>query len=254
MPAAAGSLEGPQGNAGEAPVEPLPKLPLDSIRAPEVRSVAYPHGAMYLTSGITGAFMGGKRGLTEDRNFLFQWQGELSYYYTSWVSGGLAFRIIAGEPNSAQQKILNRYFAQVRFHKAWKRLAVYAGPQIGVNNINILTDSLRKQSGLGAIKNTKPTLALDLGGGWKFSRYLGLTLGSNLEYSMGDEDNDGVSNSLNMRVAPGVALDVLSLTPSLRELVPAMYVYAESQMGFLLSDASGSRREVAYVMGVGLAF
>lgn len=254
LAARAGSLEGPRGDAGEAPVEPLHKLPMDSLRAPTVRSVPYPNGAMYLSRGITGTFMGGKRRQNVDKNFLFQWQGELSYYYTDWFSGGVAFRIIAGEPNSDQQKILNRYFAQARFHKAWEKAALYVGPQIGVNNINILTDSLAKEDGLGSIKNTKPTMALDFGGGWRFSRYVGLTLGSNLEYSLVDEDNEGVTNSLNMHVSPGLALDVLSLAGSLRELVPAFYVYAESQMGFQISDMNAGRREIAYVLGVGLAF
>jgi hypothetical protein len=253
LPARAASIEGPKGDAGEAPVEPLPKLPLDSIRAKPVSSVPYPNGAMYLPRGITGAFMGGKRGLSRDQNFLFQWQGELSYFYTPWFSGGVAFRIIAGEPNSDRQKIINRYYAQARFHKAWEKASVYLGPQIGVGNINILTDSLAKQHGLEAFKNTKPTFSLDCGGGWKFSRFVGLTLGSNLEYSMVDEDKNGVTNSMNMHVTPGLAFDVLSVIPSLRSLVPAFYVYGESRMGYLLSEAS-SRREYAYVGGVGLAF
>ena len=253
-PASAGSIEGPRGDAGEAPVEPLPRLPRDSIRASARRSVPYPNGAMYLSRGITGTFMGGKRRISEEENFLFQWQGELSYFYNDWFSGGVAFRIIAGEPNSDKQKIVNRYYAQARFHKAWSKAALYIGPQIGVGNINILTDSLAKQNGLEPIKNTLPTLAIDFGGGWKFSRYVGLTTGSNLEYSMVDEDKDGLSNSLNMHLSPGLALDVLAFTDSLQELVPAFYVYVESQMGFLLSDASGSRRDFAYVIGVGLAF
>jgi hypothetical protein len=253
-PVKAGSIEGPKGDAGEAPVEPRPRLPLDSIRAPVTSSVPYPNGAIYLARGITGSFMGGKRGLSRDKNFLFQWQGDLSYFYTPWFSGGMAFRIIAGEPNSDRQKIINRYYAQGRFHKAWEKVAVYVGPQIGVGNINILTDSIAKQKGLDPIKNTKPTLALDFGGGWKFSRPVGLTFGSNLEYSLVDEDKSGVTNSLNMHVIPGLALDVLSLIPSLRKLVPAFYMYTESQMGFLLSTESGNRRELAIVGGLGLAF
>lgn len=254
LPARAASIEGPRGEAGEAPVEPSPKIPLDSIRAPESRSVPYPNGAIYLAHGITGAFLGGKRGLSREQNFLFQWQGDLSYFYTPWFSGGVAFRIIAGEPNSDRQKIVNHYYAQARLHKAWEKVAVYVGPQIGVGNINILTDSLAKSHGLEPIKNTKPTLALDFGGGWKFSRFVGLTFGSNLEYSLVDEDKGGVTNTLNMHITPGLALDVISFTHSLRKLVPAFYVYTESQMGYLLSQGSGNRWENAYVGGVGLAF
>jgi hypothetical protein len=83
---------------------------------------------------------------------------------------------------------------------------------------------------------------------------VGLTFGSNLEYSLVDEDRSGVTNSFNMHIIPGLAFDVLTLTPHLRKLVPAFYAYAESQMGFLLSSATGSRRELALVGGLGLAF
>jgi hypothetical protein len=251
--AAAGTIEGPSGNAGEAPVDPIPFLPIDSIRAPKVNSVPYPNGAMYLARGITGTFMGGKRGLSNE-SYLFQWQGELSYFYTPWFSGGLAFRIIAGEPNSNQQKIINRYFAQARFHHAWEKVALFVGPQIGLGNINISIDSIAKHKGLDPIKETKPTLALDFGGGWRFSRYVGLTAGSNLEYSLVDEDRPGVNNTFNMHFSPGLSLDVLSLAESLRSLVPAFYVHAESQMGFLLTEGAQDRRDMAYIMGVGLAF
>jgi hypothetical protein len=250
-PALAGTIEGPQGTAGEAPVAPLPNLPIDSIRAPAVNSVPYPNGTLYINHGISGTFMGGKRRILGENN-LFQWQGDLSYYYTPWFSGGLAFRIIAGEPNSTKQKIINRYFAQARFHKAWKQVAIYAGPQIGVGNINILTDStIRKRLDP---TNTKPTLSLDMGGGWKFSRYFGFTLGSNMEYSLVDEEDVGTTNALNLHVSPGISLDIIPLTETLKELVPAFYFYGEFQSGFLISQKSGQRQDQAYVMGIGLAF
>lgn len=249
----AGTIEGPEGTAGEAPVAPLPDLPIDSIRAAQVLSVPYPNGAMYLDHGIAGTFMGGKRGVRGENN-LFQWQGELSYYYTPWFSGGLSFRIIAGEPTDDKQTIFNRYFAHARFHKAWKKVALYAGPQIGVGNINILTDSIGKRKVFEPLKNTKPTLGLDFGGGWKFSRYFGFTLGANAEYSLVDEVGVGTTNAINLHISPGVSLDVIALTDSLRNLVPAFFVYAEYQSGFLISSETGQRQDQAYVLGVGLAF
>lgn len=249
----AGTIEGPQGTAGEAPVAPLPELPIDSIRAAEVRSVPYPNGAMYLDHGIAGAFMGGKRGVHGENN-LFQWQGELSYYYTPYFSGGLSFRIIAGEPTDTKQTIFNRYFAHARFHKAWDRFAIYAGPQIGVGNINILTDSIAHKKVFEPLKNTKPTLGLDFGGGWKATHYFGATLGANAEYSFVDEVDVGTTNAINLHISPGISLDVIALTDSLKNLVPAFYVYAEFQSGFLISQGSGQRQDQAYVMGVGLAF
>jgi hypothetical protein len=252
--ALAGSIEGPRGEAGEAPVEPLKKPPLDSIRAPKVHSVPYPNGAIYLSRGITGTFLGGRRKLVEETQYSFQWQGELSYFYTPSFSGGIGFRIIAGEPNSDKQKIVNRYFAHLRYHKAWEKVALYAGPQIGLGNFNVKLDSLAARHGLDSLEETRPTLALDFGGGWKFSRPFGLTLGTNLEYSMVDEDRPGVNNSMNMHLYPGLSWDILSLAGSLRALVPAFYVHGESQIGFLLSQETGPRSDIAYMLGLGLAF
>jgi hypothetical protein len=252
--ARAGSLDGPRGDAGEAPVEPLKKPPLDSIRAPKVNSVPYPNGAIYLPRGITGTFMGGRRALAEETHYSFQWQGELSYFYSPSFSGGIGFRIIAGEPNSDKQKIVNRYFAHLRYHKAWEKVALYAGPQVGLGNFNVKLDSLAALKGLDSLEETKPTVALDFGGGWKFSRPFGLTLGTNLEYSMVDEDRPGVNNSMNMHLYPGLSWDILSLAGSLRALVPAFYVHAESQIGFLLSESIGPRSDIAYMLGLGLAF
>jgi hypothetical protein len=253
--ARAGSIEGPRGEAGEAPVEPLKNPPLDSIRAPKVSSVPYPNGAIYLGRGITGTFMGGRRALDEETQYSFQWQGELSYYYSSSISGGLGFRIIAGEPNSDKQKIVNRYFLHLRYHKAWEKVALYAGPQVGLGNFNVKLDSLGTLNRLdSSLEETKPTVALDFGGGWKFSRPLGLTLGTNLEYSMVDEDRPGVNNSMNLHVFPGISWDILSLAGSLRALVPAFYVHVETQVGFLLSEATGPKSDIAYIGGLGLAF
>lgn len=252
--ARAGSLDGPRGDAGEAPVEPLKKPPLDSIRAPIVNSMPYPNGAIYLGRGITGTFMGGRRRLIEERDYSFQWQGELSYYYSPGLSGGVGFRIIAGEPNTDKQKIVNRYFAHLRYHVAWETVALYAGPQVGVGNINVKLDSLAGPNRLKSFEETKPTLALDFGGGWKFSRPFGVTLGSNLEYSMVDEDRDGLNSSMNLHLYPGLSWDILSLAGSLRALVPAFYLHVESQIGYLLSEATGPKSDIAYMGGLGLAF
>ncbi len=231
----------------------------------KIHAIPYPNGAMYVNRGISGSFMGGKhRNLGEDQG-LFQWQGELSYFYTDWLSGGFGFKITAGEPYLAEQKIFNRYFAHIRFHKAWESASLYVGPQVGVGNLNLLTDSTSDTSStsntktaLGGrfkkIANTKPTLGLDLGGGWMFSRYVGFTLGNHLEYSFVDEDGVGVYNALNLHVNPGFSLDIMAFTDSLRKLVSAFYVSVELQTGYLIFEKRGHREDHAEIIGIGLAF
>jgi hypothetical protein len=220
----------------------------------EMRSVPYPNGALYMSRGLTGAFMGGKHtNLGEDFS-LYQWQGELGYFYTSYFSGGVGFKITAGEPSDTAQKIFNRYFINMRFHHSWNEAALYLGGQLGMGNLNILTGSAKDTKIKTPIKNTKPTLGLDFGSGWKFSRYLGATLGANLEYSLVDEEGVGTTNALNLHINPGVSLDLLAFTETLRELVPALNVNVEYQAGFLIFEKSGHRQDRATVIGVGLAF
>lgn len=220
----------------------------------DIRSIPYPNGAVYLRRGITGAFLGGKhRNYGEDQS-LYQWQGEMGYFYTPFFSGGVCFKITAGELSDTAQKIFNRYFLNVRVHYAWESVAIYAGPQLGMGNLNILTGSAKDSKIKTPIDNTKPTLGLDLGLGWKVARFVGLTLGNNLEYSLVDEEGVGITNALNLHVNPGIAIDLLAFTGSLKELVPALYVLVEYQRGFLIFEKGDSKQDHAAVFGFGLAF
>lgn len=246
----------------EEDFEDEPPRPVPEVEGPvfrEVRSIPYPAGAVYLERGITGAFLGGKYQNLGDDQSLYQWQGELGFYYTRWFSAGLAFKINAGEPNQQEQKVFNRYYAHARFHKDWTKVAIYAGPQIGVDNLNILSGTPDKDSVVGAviedpINNTNAGLGLESGMGWKFARWGGATLGAIAEYSLVGTTNSFFGNDLNLRVVPGLAIDVLAFTDTLRELVPAMYVNLEFQVGFLLLQRGRKNNDQAFMLGVGLAF
>lgn len=238
----------------DEPPRPIP--PQDSLVLREVRSIPYATGALYISKGITGAFLGGKyRNLGEDKS-LYQWQGEAGFFYTDWFSAGLAFKIQAGEPSDLEQKVFNRYYGHMRIHKAWTKLAIYTGLQVGVDNLNVLTgtpdgvDTLVQRP----IDNTNAGLGLEMGGGWKAGRWWGLTLGTVTEYSLVGDSHSLFGNDLNLRVNPGVAIDVLAFTDTLRELVPALYVNLEFQMGFLLLQRGRRNNDQAFMMGVGLAF
>lgn len=241
-------------------------VPSDSAEAPrrippigpvfrEVRSTPYPGGALYLSRGIAGAFLGGQtRNMGEDQS-LFQWQGEVAYFYTPWFSAGAGFLVTAGEPSDTAQKVHNRYFLHVRFHKAWNGLAIYAGPRIGLDNLNVLTGSSNTDSLVRVpIQNTNAGLGFDVGGGWKFSRWVGLTFGGAAEYSLVGEENSLFGNNLNIHLLPGLAFDILAFSDHLRELVPALYITLEYQSGFLLFERGQHRREEAGIGGISLAF
>jgi len=217
-------------------------------------AIPYPNGAVYLEKGLSGAFLGGKHRNLGENQSLYQWQGELGYLYVKWFSAGLGFKITAGEPSETEQKIFNRYFIFGRFHKGWDKVAVFAGPLLGVNNLNILTGSPTDSIFSDPINNTKPTLGLNSGVGWKFSRWVGLTVGSNLEYSLVDEEGVGLKNALNHHINPGLAVDILAFSKTMKELVPAFFVNVEFQFGLLIFEKERYRSDRTGVIGVGFAF
>lgn len=224
----------------------------------EVRSIPYPSGAIYLSKGITGAFLGGKyRNLGEDQS-LYQWQGEVGYFYTPWFSAGLAYKIKAGEPNVSKQLVFNRYYANARFHLASSKVAFYVGPQLGMDNLNILSGTPDTDT-LGSvieepIKNTNAGVGIETGLGWKFARWGGLTMGAVAEYSLVSDENSFFGNDLNLRLIPGISIDLLTFTDTLRELVPALYLTLEAQGGSLLFQRGQKDNDRAFMLGVGLAF
>lgn len=223
----------------------------------EGSSIPYPGGALYVERGICGAFLGGKQKNLGERQSLYQWQGELGYFYKPWFSGGVGFRIKAGEPSDLVQKIQNRYFLLTRFHKSWNMLALYLGPQLGLDNLNVLngnvTDSLLSAPKRG-IKDTDASLGLEMGGGWKANRWIGFTLGSNLEFSLVNQDTLSSKKALDVHINPGLAIDILAFSENFRELVKALYVNVEFQSGFLLFEKTHFRQDWAAVFGIGLAF
>ena len=250
------SAASPASSASGDPPRPIPEVKGNPLR--EVRSIALPGGSMHLRQGIIGGFLGGKyRNLGENKS-LYQWQGEAAFFYKPWMSGGASFKIIAGEPSDTEQKVQNRYFINVRFHKAWPTVGLYAGPQIGLENLNILTGAPGVDTLGEAIKepfrNTNASLGLEMGGGWKFSRWAGATMGALSEYSLVGRPGTTFGDNLNLRLNPGIAVDVLAFTDNLRKVVPALYLHLEFQMGFLLFERAERNTDQAIIMGVSLAF
>jgi hypothetical protein len=253
-------LVSPAVDSSEDPEDEPKRIPkVEAIVFKEVKSIPYSAGALHLDRGICGAFLGGQHKNRGEIGSLYQWQGEITYYYTPWFSGGFGFRIKAGEPSDSSQKILNRYFLLTRFHKVFDNSSFYIGPQLGLDNLNVLngesalSDSSIKHVVINRLTGTNASLGLEMGGGWKFSRWMGATLGSNVEFSFVGED--GLEdNSLNLHLNPGFAVDILAFTDSLRELVPALYVNVEFQMGFLLLEKKSKQNDRAAILGIGLAF
>lgn len=228
----------------------------------KVQSIPLPGGTAYLAHGLVGVFAGGKIKDLDESQSLFQWQGELSYFYYPWLSGAAGFRIKAGEPYDTAQKVENRYFIALRAHKAWSRVDIFAGPELGVDNLNLTSstrpenDSLAKDVLTKTFSNTGAAVGLELGLGWKPWNWFGITYGHRLEYSLANltRESSRASRTFNLRTLPGISVDLLPFLPRLHESVHAFYVFAEYQNGYLLIVDSRRRVESAWLAGATLAF
>ena len=149
-------------------------------------SIPYPNAGMYLYRGIYGSFAGGRYQATDSagpRDALFQWQGEMIFFYTPWFSSGMSYKINAGEPSDSAQEVKNRYILVARFHKAWPTAAVFAGFNFGLDDVNVsFTPSDDTSSALIApLQETNASIGLEVGGGCKFSKYVGASLGQRVD-------------------------------------------------------------------------
>ena len=257
------ALTATSGWAKSSSAKPVPKVEMGEVKVvpthwEDVHPIPYPNGAIYLPRGLAVSFMGGKHRNLGESQSLFQWQGEVGYFYTPFFSGGAGFRIRAGEPSAITQKVENRYFLLTRFHKSWKTVAIFGGPELGLDNLNVLSGAPPKDS-LNTvitkpIKNTNAGLGLEAGGGWLFSKWVGFTLGGNMEYSLVGRESNSVANGLNLHVLPGLALDLLSCTHTPRALVHAAYFFVEFQSGLLIFEKKLHKHDVAGVTGISVAF
>jgi len=214
-------------------------------------TIPYPGGGIYMSRGIYTSMAGGQYRNEGDPQGLYQWQGELGFFYTSWFSGGVSFKIIDGEPSDSSQQIEDRFFVFGRVHKSWPTVAAYLGGQVGINDLNV--SLVQDSGGLNtSLDNLNAGMELDFGLGWKFSRYVSATFGQSFEASFVGQGTDNLDGSVNFRTMPGLALDMLAVAPSLEKNVKACYISLESQFGQLILENKSKDRDFAWILGVSL--
>ncbi len=237
----------------------------DAVRPPEpskdvpklMRSVPYPNSNIYLGRGLATGIMIGKNWRESDKYGLWQWSGDIAFYYGPHFSGGANGLINAGQPRDSFDIVENKYFLFIKLHQAWLRHALYAGFHLGIDN-QISVDHNEKQ------EDFSPSLRIDAGWGWKFSRMLGLTLGSENRYSFKFEDQGagiwrggiGARHAWQSQVKPGLSVDILYFFPHLRESVGAFYMSSQLELGFWHQDDFLNRKDqsLAFMLGSSLGF
>lgn len=259
LPLRADALHAPSATVETRSASRSPKgrlVPLASLPAPDrvEVSIPYPNAGMYMYRGIYASFAGGRSQNDAESDPVFQWQGEAQYFYTPWFSGGVGFRINAGAPSDEEQRVDNRYFLLAGFHKAWPRAAGYIGLRAGVDDVNfslVPSDSLDFDDRLS---ETHAGLGLALGGGWKFSRLWGLTLGQRADVSLVRQNAKNPYRALNLMTQPGLAFDMVRLYPSIENNVKALYLLSELQFGQSLPEKGSTTQSFAWILGMSMAF
>jgi len=243
------------GDAPETRTDKAPRLQ-NSVEV----SIPYPNAGIYLYRGIYGSFAGGRSRDADTaatkkwQEPLFQWQGEVGYFYTDWFSGGIGFRINAGAPTDSQQIVKNRYFLITRVHKAWPRAAAYAGMTLGVDDVNFSLSPSDTGTLAEPFTQTNAGLGFEVGGGWKITRPLGVTLGQHLDFSLVRQSADNPHRAINFTTQPGLALDLIRVHPALGTNVKAFYLLTELQYGRTFSEVGDWRRQLAWITGLSVAF
>lgn len=245
-----------------SPAKAVPREPLTSPDRIEV-SIPYPNAGVYLHRGIYGSFAGGQNAIQYQDSVaskrrwqdpLYQWQGEIGYYYTEWFSAGVGFRIIAGSPNDDQQTVKNRYFLMTRLHKSWPRAAMYLGARLGTDDVSfsLLSDDT---TGVGGrLRESNLGVGLAYGYGWKFSRYAGVTFGERLDASLVRQNPGSPHRALNFLTQPGLALDLVRIFPSLGDYVKGFYLFSEAQFGQSLPEDGRWMQQHSWILGSSMAF
>jgi len=122
----------------------------DSTARKKEYPIPYPNRSIYLSTGIVGSLGFGiyrvdgryiLDGISYKPSPIFQWQGEGSFYYKPYLSGGVSSKIIAGEPTENSTMVDNRYMAFFRFHHRIKNFAAFIGPTVGLHNLAFEADA-----------------------------------------------------------------------------------------------------------------
>ncbi|MBF0430985.1 MAG: hypothetical protein HQK83_06875 [Fibrobacteria bacterium] len=257
----------------------------DSTVIESFEAIPYPGATMYLHKGIAvsiafGAYkaLGGffeRNSLFDWENNLFQWQGEGSFFYAPWISGGASAKIIAGEPTENSTLVENRYHIFSRFHYHNQKFAAFAGPLFGLYNLAFSMDTTGElpeaiipdpedtedddenlKIPIHGLQSAKLDYGAGFGLGYKMLPFSGITAGSQIEHVLDTE--------ILLKYSCGLSIDLLFFMPSIKKNVQGFFIQFEWQSAYIVDlrpkstqrqeDYSQRRQEQVFVFGTGVAF
>ena len=206
----------------------------------EVQSIALPRQSAYLGKGISVGIAGGVFKPSGDCDCLGVWQGQLEYYYSPWISGGIDVRFFGGDLDSDVMVLYQRYRMDVRGHFQYKSFDVFLAPVLGLETTDL--QEFREEWDNRQDEWWKPGIDLDsvvyqkdcekmfsldgfsggveLGVGWKFTRLFGVTGDFLYEYNF--------SGAHLLTLTPGLAFSLKDVWPWANRTLASLWISAEA--------------------------
>lgn len=198
---------------------------VDSTTNSFVESIPLPHQSAYAAKGVSIGIAGGVVNPTENCDCLGLWQGQVEYFYTSFLSMGADVRFFGGDLDDDKMLMYQRYRISAKAHLAFSSFDIYLAPLLGMENTNL--EEFREEwdnrsdhwwrggddaDSVRYIENCEKMFSLDgfsggvdLGLGWKFSKYVGVSGSALYEYNF--------SGAQLLTLSPGLALDLRQVWP-----------------------------------------
>lgn len=191
----------------------------------DVLNIALPRQSVYQEKGLSVGVAGGLFYPSEKCDCLGIWQGQLEYYYSSWVSGGIDVRFFGGDLDSDVMILYQRYRMNTRFHLAFKTVDMFLSPVFGLESTDIQEfrdewdnreeEWWRPGIDLDSVVHHKDcekmfmldgfSVGAEFGAGWRFSKLFGITGDAMYEYNF--------SGAHLLTLTPGVAFSLRDVWP-----------------------------------------
>ena len=212
----------------------------DSVSQVSSANIPLPRQSAYLAKGISVGVAGGIFRPSEDCDCLGVWQGQLEYYYSKWVSGGIDVRFFGGDLDSDVMVLYQRYRMNVRGHFQYKSFDVFLSSVLGLETTDL--QEFRDEWDNREDEWWKPGMDLDsvvhqkdceklfkldgfsggveLGVGWKFTRLFGVTGDFLYEYNF--------SGAHLLTLSPGFAFSLKDVWPWANRTLASMWISVEA--------------------------
>lgn len=205
----------------------------------EDRNIPLPSQSAYVGKGISVGIGAGIFNPTKDCDCLGVWQGQLEYFYSETISGGIDVRFFGGDLDPDVMVMNQRYRMIAKFHFPFKNLDFYVSPVFGLESTNIETfreewdnreenwwrpgsDRDNDESEWDCEKMFSLegfSMGAEIGAGWSFSRFFGITGSSSYEYNF--------ARAQLLNLTPGVAFNLREVWPWAKQTLLSVWISVE---------------------------